>query len=191
MKFDLDQAERPQQVRPVQLDGQPGGNTAHGGSDDGGPAGRGAECRHLRRHARPIRLSDRAAGGQAHGAAEPDVAGRARAGGERRRLQAHRRLDQHAHLRRRERVSRPRVPAHARDRRRGHRDARPPEGRRARRRAEDCQPREPLLRAVRAAHGGVVPRRHGVLPRVRLGSELHDPRVADLLRHATRCTRRW
>ena len=83
--------ERPQQVRPVQLDGRPGGNPAHGGSDDGGPAGRGAQRRHLRRHARPIRLSDRAAGGQAHGAAEPDVAGRARAGGERRRLQAHRR----------------------------------------------------------------------------------------------------
>ena len=190
VKFDLDQGNDPEQVRPVQLDGQPGGNPAHGRSDDGGPAGRGTQRRHLRRHARAVRLSDRAAGRQADGAAEPDVAGRARAGGERRRLQAHCPGNQHAHLRRREHLPRSRLPAPAGDGRGGHRDARPPEGRRPWRRAADRQPREPLLRAVRAAHGGLVPRRHGVLPRVCVGSELHDPGVADLLRHEPRCTGR-
>ena len=49
-----------------------------------------------------------------------------------------------------------------------------------RRRAAHCQPRESVLRAVRATHGRLVPRRHGLLPRVRIGSELHDPRVADV-----------
>ena len=132
-----------------------------------------------------------AAGGQAPGAAEPDVARRARAGRERRRLQADRRLDQHADLRRRERLSRAWVPAHAGSGRRRHHHARPPEGRRSGRRAADREPRESLLRAVRAAHGGVVPRRHGVQPCLRVGAELPDPRMADVLRHATPCTRRW
>jgi hypothetical protein len=130
VKFDLDQGKRSQQVRPVQLDGQSGGNTAHGGSDDGSPASRGTQRRHLRRHARPVRLSDRATGGQAHGAAEPDVAGRARAGGERRCVQAYHPGNQHTDLRRREPLSCARVPPPARDGRGGHRDARSPEGRR-------------------------------------------------------------
>ena len=182
---------RSQQVRSVQLDREPGGSPAHGRSVDGRAAGRRSEYRHLRRHARALRLSDRAAGGQAPGAAEPDVARRAGSGRERRRLQADRRLDQHADLRRRERLSRAWVPAHARTGRRRHHHARPPEDRRPRRRAADREPGESLLRAVRAAHGGVVPRRHGVLPRLRVGAELPDPRVADVLRHQRRCTRRW
>ena len=111
IKFDLGSGGRPEQVRPVQLDRQPGGNPAHGGPVDGGARSRGPQRRHLRRHARPIRLSDRAAGGQTGGAAQPDVARRAGAGGERRRLQAHRRLDHHADLCRRERLHGVRVPA--------------------------------------------------------------------------------
>ena len=161
VKFDLDQGNDPNKYDAVQLDGQPGGDTAHGGSDDGGPAGRRTKHRHLRRHARPLRLSDRAAGGQADGAVEPDVAGRAGTGGERRRLQADRPGDEHTDLCRREHLPRSRVPASARDGRRGHHHARPAEGRRPRRRAADCQPRESVLRAVRATHGGLVPRRHG------------------------------
>jgi L-alanine-DL-glutamate epimerase-like enolase superfamily enzyme len=61
--------------------------------------------------------------GQTHGAAEPDVAGRARAGGERRRLQAHSPGNQHSDLCRREHLPCPRLPALARDARREHRDA--------------------------------------------------------------------
>ena len=64
-----------------------------------------------------------------------------------------------------------------------HHHARPAENRRPGRRAADRQPGESLLRAVRAAHGGVVPRRDGVVPCLRVGAELPDSRVADVLRH--------
>ena len=92
----------------------------------------------------------------------------------------------------------PRLPAAARGGRRRHRDAGPAEGRRARRGPAHRQPREPLLRALRPAHGRLVPRRHGCRSRLRVGPELPGARVADLLppraavqgdRHAS--TARW
>ena len=174
---------RPEQARPLQLEREPGRARADARADRRRAGGRGPERRHLRRLPRPLRRGGRPPDREGDGAVRPHVAGGAGPGRVPRGLRAHPPGDDDADLRRRELVPHLRLPPAARDRRvrRGH--ARPAEVRRARRGAAHREPREHVRRAVRAAHGRVVPRRDGLGPRVRVGPELPDPRVADLLPH--------
>ena len=110
IKFDLDQANDPKQVRRVQLDGQPGelqrmvdqltaAREAVGRTSTSAPTCTAATT------------IPPAAGGQAPGAAEPDVAGRAVPAENVDAYKLHRRVDQHADLRGRERLPRSWLPA--------------------------------------------------------------------------------
>ena len=67
-------------------------------------------------------------------------------------------------------------------RRRGYHHARSSESGRTRRGAAHCQPGQPILRTLRAAHGSLVPGRDGVVPRVRVGTQLPHSGMAGVFR---------
>ena len=163
---------------------------ADGGADRRGARGGGTPRRHLRRLPRPVRRAGRPQDRQGDGALRPHVA---RGAGPRRvprGLRPHPAGDHDPDLRRRELVPDLRLPPPPRDRglRRDH--ARPPEVRRARRGPAHRQPRQHLQRAVRPPHGRVLPRRHGLGPRLRLGARTSSSSSGRSTSTPTRCSRR-
>ena len=107
VKFDIDDALRPEQARPLQLEREPGRARADARADRGRARGRGPERRHLRRLPRPLRRGGRPPDREGDGAVRPDVARGAGSGRVPRGLRAHPPGDDDADLRRRELVPRP------------------------------------------------------------------------------------